>query len=513
MLRFILGALMGLVAFVATLPAAAYCRKTTASDASESVDPARAGACESGAGSTLPLYWTKSCIEYRIVVDPALEAKGTMTYARAADIVHRAAAAWATAQCPSASGGTRPVAVQTVDVALGRCANERWSTHNEIRFTTEPSDGDTLAVTDLAFDAGTGSVLTAVTRVFDVYDGLGATPAESDPHVEYVVRHELGHFLGLAHSERSDAVMNARFRARASDGLTADDVKGICDAYSADAPVGAGCGVAREPRGLAGPAVIVALALLVLLKRRRAAAVVLGASLLLLTLPLRVARAAPGSGSGSAATSRPAKESKVPAKGAAGSKPKKTTKKKPVPAPASAEPSDEALTRLVPQTIPEPRATSKAAEPAPPKGTLAMKMPAAATEERPDPSPPRPAPAEPDVVPAASRGSDLYLGAGYRAFVMPRLMLGVVGRANKDPFFQSASIEAAFHARRGVSIAAALTFADLSTGDMLVGARSNALASSFSYVRSDLKALAGSVQLVWSLPISGRVELELGLEL
>jgi hypothetical protein len=93
------------------------------------------------------------------------------------------------------------------------------------------------------------------------------------------------------------------------------------------------------------------------------------------------------------------------------------------------------------------------------------------------------------------------------------MMLGVVGRANKDPFFQSASVEAAFHATRGVSIVPALTFADLSTGDMLVGARGSELASSFSYVRSDLSALAASVQLVWALPISRRVELELGLEL
>ena len=58
-----------------------------------------------------------------------------------------------------------------------------------------------------------------------------------------------------------------------------------------------------------------------------------------------------------------------------------------------------------------------------------------------------------------------------------------------------------------------LTFADLSTGDMLVGSRSADRASSFSYVRSDLKALAASVELVWSLPLSRALEFELGLEL
>lgn len=48
---------------------------------------------------------------------------------------------------------------------------------------------------------------------------------------------------------------------------------------------------------------------------------------------------------------------------------------------------------------------------------------------------------------------------------------------------------------------------------MLLGARSNDLASSFSYVRSDLKAVAASVGLAWSTPISRKVDVEVGVEL
>jgi hypothetical protein len=427
-----------------------------------------------------------------------------MTSARATELVHRATTAWNEAQCPSSGGGSRPAAIRTVDVATGRCEGERWTTHNEVRFTTEPSDGDTLAVTDVTFDGANGGVLTAVTRVFDVYADLGATPGEIDPRMEYVVRHEMGHFLGLAHSEVTESVMNASFRARANDGLTTDDLHGLCAAYSPDAPIGAGCGVALErerPRlGLAWSCVPIAVVLLVAARRRRAARVVGIGALLVLVTRATVAVAAPTAAQ--APGSRPV--GKKPA-----AKPAPKPKRRPVAVAKTSDLTDDELAHVQPDTIPE--AASPTA--APQTRTLAMKVGASAAEEHGDPAP-TPAAPEPDVAPttpAAPR--ELYLAGGYRAFVMPRFMLGVVARANKDPLFQAASAQAELHATRGVSIVPSLTFADLSTGDLLVGARANTLASSFSYVKSDLKALAGSVQLVWSLPVSRRVELELGVEL
>jgi hypothetical protein len=57
--------------------------------------------------------------------------------------------------------------------------------------------------------------------------------------------------------------------------------------------------------------------------------------------------------------------------------------------------------------------------------------------------------------------------------------VSVLAKSNKDLLFHSAAIEADL--RRGrFSIVPALTFADLSTGDVLLGDPSNDLASSFS---------------------------------
>jgi hypothetical protein len=120
---------------------------------------------------------------------------------------------------------------------------------------------------------------------------------------------------------------------------------------------------------------------------------------------------------------------------------------------------------------------------------------------------------EPDVALPARRATDLYLGGAYRAFVLPRVALGLFGRANADPIFHAVSAQAAFRGTNGFSVVPTLTFADLSTGDMLVGTPSAERASAFSYVRSDLKALAASVELVWSFPVSRALALELGLEL
>jgi hypothetical protein len=48
---------------------------------------------------------------------------------------------------------------------------------------------------------------------------------------------------------------------------------------------------------------------------------------------------------------------------------------------------------------------------------------------------------------------------------------------------------------------------------MLLGSHTSSLTSSFSYVKSDMKALAASVGLAWSFALSRSIDFELGLEL
>jgi hypothetical protein len=96
--------------------------------------------------------------------------------------------------------------------------------------------------------------------------------------------------------------------------------------------------------------------------------------------------------------------------------------------------------------------------------------------------------------------------------VLPQAVFDAIGRGGKTLLFHSVAVEGDI--RKGdFSIVPALSFADLSSGDMLVGMHSSDITSTFSYVKSDLKALAGSVAFSWSFPFSDSIAFELGVEI
>jgi hypothetical protein len=470
--------LLGLAAVAFSPAAAAYCRKTTNAPSDPSYDPSATGVCGDGPHA-LPLYWAHPCIEYRITVADDLVEADTMTQARAREIVHRAAAAWEGARCDGAAGGPR---IRLVDVADARCATATERTTNEVRFVATPAQGAQLAVTDVSLGPDNGAILGATTRIFDVIATLGATPDETDPKVEYIVRHELGHFLGLAHSEDTGAVMYARFQG-GTDALTEDDRRAICDAYDPQAPTGAGCRAAPggPVHGRVVAALLVGLGLLVRRRRRMlSAALAVGVML----------------GSTAARAEMPIPTVSVDAlpKAAAG----KPTRR-------VARPKKAASAAVVAASVPAPATIARAE---------ASDAPSTAPERTAIPRAPAPIPDAPAAasVPASKR-ADVYLGGRYRAFVVPQAALGLFASGGKNLVFQSMAIELDVRRASGLSIVPAVSFADLSTGDMVLGKRGDDRVSSFSYVRSDLTAIAGSVELAWSLPVSAAVDVELGLEL
>ena len=136
--RLFLALLMGLVAFVATTPAEGYCRKTTLSDPSETVDPTRTGKVRPAFAGRLAALLGE---ELRRVSDRGRprDRGGREDDRRPRDRDRPPRlAAWDVAQCPSVNGGTRPVAIRTVDVAQSTCTGRLGSVPNEVRFTNEP---------------------------------------------------------------------------------------------------------------------------------------------------------------------------------------------------------------------------------------------------------------------------------------------------------------------------------------------------------------------------------------
>jgi Matrixin len=526
-------AFMGIaMAVLGVSPAAdAFCRKSTDSPSNESFDPAAAGNC-GDKPDALPLYWSEGCIEYKLIIDQDLIDSKVMTESRAGGIVDAGTSAWMDAECPLRGGkGVSAPAIRTVEVDKERCPDAKGATQNEIHFTSQPPPGEALALTDVTYDLGTGKMLLATTRIFNVYARLGQTPEEVDKALGYVVKHEVGHFLGLAHSEHTDAVMYASYRSHQNGALSDDDTAAICNAYNPESPIGAGCAVARaEPR--AGWPIALAAAWIAVRGRRRKdkTSGARTARRAAFGLAAAFAMDAPEA-RGAEVTSRPVVTVPVEALPRAGEpakpkpKPTRKTRRKPLRKPVKRATGwwmvrTIVLRREDPNAPPPAPVPAHAEEPPKPAPTPAPSQP---------PRPPAPAPSaappglryDPGVpgkdAPAGQaklrpKGAVIYAGARYRAFVLPQPVFNVVGRGGKTLLFQSVAIEGDY--RKGAfSIVPALSFADLSSGDMLVGSHSSDLTSSFAYVRSDMKAIAASVALAWSFPMSDSLAFELGFEL
>ncbi len=242
-------------------PAEAYCRKTTNGPTDASYDPSATQTCGDGPNA-LPLFWRSACVEYSVVVEPALQPLLSIERARA--IVASAAQTWSEAPCPRDKGGLKSPTIRIVDVAAARCdgslPNDTAKANNEIRFFNKaPEVSGTLAVTTNLFGAASGTMTEATvtiynTGIFDAYANDVDKTKGLEDSFSAVIRHEMGHFLGLAHSDNNSAIMYAFYNGNPPPGLTDDDIAAICDVYDPSAPVGAGCSVApTNPANASNP--------------------------------------------------------------------------------------------------------------------------------------------------------------------------------------------------------------------------------------------------------------------
>ncbi len=161
----------------------------------------------------------------------------------------------------------------------------------------------TIAITVVTFDSLTGEIFDADIELnsratanpggFVFSTGRMPEPDECD--LQTILTHEFGHFLGLAHSSITRAVMypTAGLGEIRSD-LNSDDSAGVCAIYPeratppgrcigvpygglATTPGGAtvvgpnnvSCAIGRRPRGATGAIALASLALVALLRRRR----------------------------------------------------------------------------------------------------------------------------------------------------------------------------------------------------------------------------------------------------
>lgn len=232
MLRFAIAGAIVLFAPVAS----AFCRTTT----DTGFVPTSSRPCDT---NNAPLFWASKCVGYSV----ARAASVQVDLAAAQQLVDASFAEWARHDCGEggASCGAGKPSITAQNLGPVECGEvehiQGGANANVIAFRDGvwPHEDSALALTTVTFKVDGG-------EIYDVDMEIHSNPAEvklaiADPipagqyDLRSIVTHEAGHFLGLAHTARSNvqATMFESYRPGETfmRDLAADDVCGLCTAY------------------------------------------------------------------------------------------------------------------------------------------------------------------------------------------------------------------------------------------------------------------------------------------
>jgi hypothetical protein len=266
--------------FVGAPRAGAYCRTTTTQVPAD-YDPAVDG-CLTGTA----LAWPSMPVTYQVF-------RGASAQASLADVtpvIDRSFAKWPAVSC-SATDSTQHPELEVSDVgptdAVDPCDGAvpcpigRDSTHG-IYFRDDSwpymDSANELALTTVTYGVDDGHIFSAVMEINSNQHqfSLSVPAPEGSYSLEAVVSHEAGHFVGMAHSQETSAIMYAFYQGDAV-ALTDDDAAGVCAIYPQTTPssgsscrlVAAGENPGGSENGWAGGGALVAVVIAASYGRRR----------------------------------------------------------------------------------------------------------------------------------------------------------------------------------------------------------------------------------------------------
>lgn len=249
------GAIVGLSAFLffatSTHDALAFCRSTTCKGSGCTLDD------EGCPADGKKLHWDTSCVGF------SFDARGTVKLnpEKARDAIRSAFFEWSSIDCPDGSGMADIRFVELEDVECRVSAyNSKGPNVNVVLYQDDSwryrGEDNTLAKTTVTFDPNSGQILDADIEINTAINPVTVQDPDPnlegfDPKVRYdlqsLMTHEVGHFLGIAHSGYQDATMFASYVEGTVDlrSLSDDDREALCAAYPPDR--GAFCD--PQPRG------------------------------------------------------------------------------------------------------------------------------------------------------------------------------------------------------------------------------------------------------------------------
>jgi hypothetical protein len=245
-MRLAISILAGASLLAIAADADAFCRSSTCRSTNGKECPTNEDGCPTEGEK---LYWSTSCISY------AVNKLGTQDLdpADSREIIKKTFQAWSDVDCPD--GTVAKMTFQERDpIPCKRSQyNKTGPNVNVVLFQDNNwkyrgIDG-TLAKTSVTYNDETGEIYDADIEVNTANNTVTITddPAKVDYDLQAILTHEVGHFIGVAHSSDPSAVMFASYSpgSTAQRTLTPDDIDAVCNIYPAN-----GDNVCNtEPRG------------------------------------------------------------------------------------------------------------------------------------------------------------------------------------------------------------------------------------------------------------------------
>jgi hypothetical protein len=224
-------------------PAFAFCRTRTCQPKKENCPPRdptqpRLGCTDSGK----ELFRKSSCVSFNVqeLGSPRRGIDGE----RFEQIVRDAFDRWLNADC---GGGAHP-SIAAESLGTVSCNEVQYNcTHGNANIFlfedenwTATDAADAYALTTVWFVPSSGEIRDVDVEINGTQSQLDWDNPRDGVNLPSIVTHEVGHFLGLAHSpEDASAVMRWQYDYQSDDlrTLTADDIAGICAIYPPDRAV------------------------------------------------------------------------------------------------------------------------------------------------------------------------------------------------------------------------------------------------------------------------------------
>jgi hypothetical protein len=230
----LLSAALTAAALAGARPAAAYCLTHGCNEATQDCEFDKNG-CLVETETSPRLFWRSECISFDVQKDGS--ARRNITYEAARDAIHEAFRQWLNADCGDGQGPS----VRIEDYGPVECRkaeyNQQAGNANIVMFRDDSwpytNAIDTLALTTLIFNADTGEIYDADIEV-NTFESAMAIGGVSTRGIDFssVITHEIGHFLGLSHSNALGSTMQQSYEPGNTEMATieADDEAGICAA-------------------------------------------------------------------------------------------------------------------------------------------------------------------------------------------------------------------------------------------------------------------------------------------